>query len=48
LFLEAHATLIDDRGRRRIVRNGHLPERLIQTGIDASGPWRFTSTWAER
>ena len=22
-----------DRGRRRIVRNGHLPERLIQTGI---------------
>ena len=32
-FLEGHATLVDDRGRRRIVRNGHLPERLIQTGI---------------
>ena len=30
-FLEGHATLVDDRGRRRIVRNGHLPERLIQT-----------------
>ena len=32
-FLEGHATLVDDRGRRRIVRNGHLPERLTQTGI---------------
>ena len=32
-FLEGHATLVDDRGRRRIVRNGHLPERLIQSGI---------------
>ena len=32
-FLEGHATLVDDRGRRRIVRNGHLPGRLIQTGI---------------
>jgi transposase-like protein len=32
-FLEVHATLVDERGRRRIVRNGHLPERLIQTGI---------------
>ena len=32
-FLEGHATLVDGRGRRRIVRNGHLPERLIQTGI---------------
>ena len=25
-FLEGHATLVDERGRRRIVRNGHLPE----------------------
>ena len=32
-FLEVHATLVDEQGRRRIVRNGHLPERLIQTGI---------------
>ena len=47
-FLKVHATVVDDRGRRRIVRNGHLPERLIQTGMGASGPWRCTSTWAER
>ncbi|MCI0421721.1 MAG: IS256 family transposase, partial [Acidobacteria bacterium] len=25
--------LKDERGRRRVVRNGHLPERTIQTGI---------------
>ena len=36
-FLEAHAALVDDGGRRRVVRNGHLPERAIQTGI---GPVR--------
>ncbi len=32
-FLVAHADLTDDRGRRRLVRNGHAPERHIQTGI---------------
>ncbi|KKL54977.1 hypothetical protein LCGC14_2260020 [marine sediment metagenome] len=32
-FLEAHAALVDDAGHRRIVRNGYLPERSIQTGI---------------
>jgi transposase-like protein len=32
-FLGAHADLEDDRGRRRVVRNGHAPEREIQTGI---------------
>jgi putative transposase len=32
-FLAAHAELADERGRRRLVRNGHAPERQIQTGI---------------
>ena len=32
-FLAAHAELTDDWGRRRVVRNGHAPERQIQTGI---------------
>jgi transposase-like protein len=32
-FLVAHADLADDRGRRRLVRNGPAPERQIQTGI---------------
>jgi len=37
LFLDAHAGLVDDAGHRRVVRNGYLPERAIQTGI---GPVR--------
>jgi putative transposase len=32
-FLASHAELSDEQGRRRIVRNGHAPERQIQTGI---------------
>ena len=32
-FLAAHAELEDGRGRRRLVRNGHAPEREIQTGV---------------
>jgi transposase-like protein len=32
-FLAAHAELVDAQGRRRLVRNGHAPERQIQTGI---------------
>jgi putative transposase len=32
-FLVAHAELTDDWGRRRVARNGHAPERQIQTGI---------------
>ncbi len=32
-FLAAHADRCDDHGRRRLVRNGHAPERTIQTGI---------------
>ena len=32
-FLAAHVELVDDAGRRRLVRNGFLPERTIQTGI---------------
>jgi putative transposase len=32
-FVAGHACLVDDNGRQRVVRNGHLPEREIQTGI---------------
>ena len=32
-FLATHADLTDGQGRRRLVRNGHAPERHIQTGI---------------
>ena len=32
-FLAVHAELTDAQGRRRLVRNGHAPERQIQTGI---------------
>ena len=32
-FLAAHAGLVDRQGRRRLVRNGHAPERQLQTGI---------------
>ena len=32
-FLAGHADLVDAQGRRRVVRNGHAPERQIQTGI---------------
>jgi len=32
-FLGAHAEVEDARGRRRVVRYGHAPEREIQTGI---------------
>ena len=33
VFVEAHAHLTDEAGRRRVVRHGYLPEREIQTGI---------------
>jgi transposase-like protein len=32
-FLAAHADLTGDQGRRRPVRDGHAPERHVQTGI---------------
>lgn len=32
-FLATHADQRDEHGRRRLVRNGHAPERTIQTGI---------------
>src|SRR5512135_1169996 len=32
-WIDARAHLKDDAGRRQVVRNGHLPERAIQTGI---------------
>ena len=32
-FLSQYADLSDDQGRKRITRNGYLPERKIQTGI---------------
>lgn len=35
VFINQYKDLKDDLGRQRIVRNGHLPERDIQTGIGA-------------
>jgi transposase-like protein len=32
-FLSQYAYLKDEQGRQRVTRNGHLPERAIQTGI---------------
>jgi putative transposase len=32
-WIDAHAQLKDGEGRRQVVRNGHLPERTIQTGL---------------
>jgi putative transposase len=40
-FLVRHQTLRDDQGRQRVVRNGYLPQRTIQTGlgdIDVKAP----------
>ena len=34
-FLAGHADQRDAAGRARLVRNGHLPERTVQTGIGA-------------
>lgn len=32
-WIDAHAHHRDEAGRRQVVRNGHLPERAIQTGL---------------
>jgi transposase-like protein len=54
-FLAGHADKRDALGRARLVRNGHLPERTVQTGIgavsvkaprvrDRAGELRFSSS----
>jgi transposase-like protein len=35
VWIDSHAHLKDASGRRQVVRNGHLPERAIQTGLGA-------------
>lgn len=32
-WIESHAHLVDEKGRRQVVRNGSMPERTIVTGI---------------
>jgi putative transposase len=32
-WIDAHAHLKDEVGRKQVVRNGHLPQRTLQTGI---------------
>ena len=32
-FIASHADVVDEAGRRRVVRHGYLPEREVQTGI---------------
>jgi len=34
-WIDRHAEVVDDNGRRRVVRNGHHPTRTILTGIGA-------------
>jgi transposase-like protein len=36
-WIDAHAHLKDASGRQQVVRNGHLPQRAIQTGIGEIG-----------
>jgi putative transposase len=54
-FLRQHRDQQDGSGRARLVRNGHLPRRTLQTGIgdvpvkaprvrDRTGAIRFTSS----
>ena len=31
-FIESHAGIKDEAGRRQVVRNGFLPERKVMTG----------------
>jgi hypothetical protein len=33
IFIDQYKALVDELGRQRVVRNGYLPEREIQTGI---------------
>ena len=33
IFIERHGSLKTDEGTAAVVRNGHLPERSIQTGL---------------
>ena len=33
VFLQQYKQITDDKGCQRVVRNGYLPEREIQTGI---------------
>ena len=32
-FIDKYSDFFDDQGRRRVTRNGYLPERDLQTGI---------------
>ncbi len=54
-FIDRFQELKDERGRQRVVRNGHLPERRVQTGIgevavkgppvrDRGGELKFSSS----
>lgn len=53
-YVAGHANIVDTEGRRVVVRNGHLPERKLVTGVgpvtikqprarDRSGGTKFTS-----
>ena len=58
-FLSRHATLKDGKNRQRVVRNGYLPEQMIQTGLghvpvkaprvrDRAGEIRFLPPYLRR
>ena len=35
MYLAERAELVDEKGHQLVVRNGHLPERRVMTGIGA-------------
>ncbi|SDZ22009.1 hypothetical protein SAMN05421754_11073 [Nitrosomonas sp. Nm58] len=57
IFIERHGSLKTDEGKAAVVRNGYLPERSIQTGLEilkskfrrlgiaADWPSSLTVTW---
>ena len=37
-YVDQHKSCVDSEGRRTVVRNGHHPERDLQTGIGPTAP----------
>ena len=46
VFLGSHAALVDAAGRRRVVRNGYLPERFIQQSRSPIVALSFLIAWS--
>jgi hypothetical protein len=42
-WIDGHASVVDAKGRRQVVRNGFMPERVVITGI---GPVKVIAAYA--